>query len=129
MGRPLISLPLLCFSLKHREYPQRVFDLMPLGMVVGIAYQTSQAFSDRASGKDVYTSVKRGDLSGMSFSFTTRRDNWSASGSKRELLGVSLREIFVLAFPAYEQTSVEARSRSIGLPVDAEIQLTVAFRQ
>ncbi len=70
-------------------------------------------------GRDVHESVRRGDVSGMSFRFSARQDNWSHGGDQRELLDVQLMEISLVAFPAYPATTAEARS--IGLPVDAEI--------
>ena len=70
-------------------------------------------------GRDVHESVKRRDISGMSFRFSVRKDNWSHSGDQRELLDVQLTEISLVAFPAYPSTTAEARS--IGFPSDSEI--------
>jgi HK97 family phage prohead protease len=70
-------------------------------------------------GKDVHESVRRGDVTGMSFRFSVRQENWSHSGEQRELLDVQLAEISLCAFPAYPATTAEARS--IGLTSDAEI--------
>ncbi len=64
---------------------------------------------DTTLGRDVHQSVLRGDISGMSFAFTIRKDNWTSS-SQRELLDVNLREISLVAWPAYEATTAEARS-------------------
>lgn len=70
-------------------------------------------------GRDIYELVKRGDLRGMSFSFSTRKDLWNAAHTERELIDVELREVSVVTFPAYPQTNIQARS--IGLPSDAEV--------
>jgi HK97 family phage prohead protease len=70
-------------------------------------------------GKDVHESVRRGDISGMSFRFQMRKDNWSRGGEQRELLDVQLTEISLVAFPAYPATTAEARS--VGLPSDADV--------
>lgn len=61
-------------------------------------------------------SVKRGDIRGMSFAFSTRSDRWTFAkdGEKepdlRELLDIDLREVSIVAFPAYPDTSVAVRS-------------------
>lgn len=61
-------------------------------------------------GEDTYQLVKRGDLRGMSFGFSILKDEWNAAYTERELLAVDLHEVSVVAFPAYRQTSIEARS-------------------
>ena len=58
---------------------------------------------------DARESVKTGLISQCSFGFEIQKDEWSASGDRRELQQVRLREISIVTFPAYEKTSVEAR--------------------
>lgn len=61
-------------------------------------------------GNDVLELVKRGDLRGMLFfGFSATRDRWPAP-QQREVVSAELREISVVAQPAYPQTSVEARN-------------------
>ena len=72
---------------------------------------------DTADGRDVMTLVKRGDVTGMSFMFQTKKDEWTepeAKGElpKRRILEVKLFEAGPVTFPAYEQTSISARDRS-----------------
>lgn len=72
---------------------------------------------DTSHGRDVLALAERSDLGGMSFGFSVPPggDHWD--GDKRELRNVTLHEIsVVLAWPAYEGTVVNARSRSI-IPV------------
>ena len=69
--------------------------------------------------EDVYENVRVGNLTGFSFRFQARKDNWSHGGDQRELLDVQLSEISLVAFPCYPSTSAEARS--IGFPSDSEI--------
>lgn len=67
---------------------------------------------DTTLGRDVLALAERGDIGGMSFGFTVPQggDHWS--GDARELRSVTLYEVsVVLAFPAYEGTIVNARSR------------------
>ncbi|MCL2867452.1 MAG: phage major capsid protein [Clostridia bacterium] len=66
---------------------------------------------DTEEGRGVHTAVLRGDLSGMSFSFKIppSGDRWN--GHTREILKVSkVYEISIVPFPAYPETSVEART-------------------
>jgi HK97 family phage prohead protease len=60
---------------------------------------------------DVLELVQRGDAGGMSFGFTAIEERWR--GDQRELHTVQLHEVSViLSFPAYEGTTVSARSRA-----------------
>ena len=67
---------------------------------------------DTATGRDMLALAERNDLGGMSFGFTVPEDGQSWQGSKRILSRVDLVEISVVsAWPAYQQTSIEARAR------------------
>lgn len=67
---------------------------------------------DTQAGRDVLTLAERGDLGGMSFGFTVEKDGERWDGNRRELRAVTLHEISVVsAWPAYEGTSVAARSK------------------
>jgi HK97 family phage prohead protease len=69
---------------------------------------------DTQWARDLMVSIKRGDISQMSFGFNVRKDSWTEPDgqgvSERELLDVNLHEVSVVTFPAYPQTSVSARS-------------------
>lgn len=61
-------------------------------------------------GSDVLALAERGDLGGMSFAFSVKRDKWD--GERRTLEAVDLREVSVVsAWPAYDGTIVQARAR------------------
>lgn len=64
--------------------------------------------------KSLYSAVKRGDVSGMSFMFTVDEDRWDDLESDhptREILSIGkVFEVSAVTFPAYEQTSIEAAS-------------------
>lgn len=67
---------------------------------------------DTQPARDVLALAERGDLGGMSFGFTVPDGGERWEGTKRELRTVNLVEISVVsAWPAYEGTSVVARSR------------------
>lgn len=68
---------------------------------------------DTEAAKEVYESVKRGDVSGMSFAFTVapNGDTWSEDGATRTITKINkVYEVSVVPYPAYPQTSVEART-------------------
>lgn len=62
------------------------------------------------AGNDVRVLTKRGDISGMSFGFSTVRDDWSDDGTERTLLEAKIYEVSVVTgIPAYPQTSAQIR--------------------
>lgn len=68
---------------------------------------------DTESNKDVYKMVKAGLLDKMSFAFTVKSNKWDRSGDipKRIIEGIDrLYDVSVVDVPAYEQTSIYARS-------------------
>lgn len=75
---------------------------------------------DTQWARDLMTSMKRGDLSQMSFMFKTVRDQWEkvedaqtgARTNKRTLLEVRLYDVSVVTFPAYPATQANARANS-----------------
>ena len=68
---------------------------------------------------ELYSAVKRGDISGMSFMFIVDKDSWEDIESdypKRTILGISkVFEVSAVAFPAYPQTSIQAASEDASL--------------
>lgn len=67
---------------------------------------------DTTTGRDILTSINRGDVDGMSFAFRTVLDEWRMEGPVviRELLDVDLVDASVVTFPAYPATEVGVRS-------------------
>ena len=75
--------------------------------------QMRASLADTESAKEVYEAVKRGDLNGMSFAFKVEPgcDSYDARTNTRTINKISkVLEVSVVPFPAYSQTSVEARS-------------------
>lgn len=84
---------------------------------------------DTPEANSVYTAVKRGDLSGMSFAFKVPQggDSYDAKTKTRTIHRIEkVYEISVVPFPAYPQTSVEARS-AINGKKEAEKQRRAAI--
>lgn len=80
--------------------------------------------------KSVYTAVKRGDLSGMSFAFKVPPggDKYNPKNNTREIFKISkVYEISIVPFPAYPQTSIEARSilEKINDPKRTEMKIKI----
>jgi HK97 family phage prohead protease len=72
---------------------------------------------DTQIARDVVSMIRRGDVTGSSFSFTVRKrgDLWdygeSGDGTmKRELLAVDLFDLGPVTFPFYPQTKTAVRS-------------------
>ncbi len=70
--------------------------------------------------RNLHASVKRGDISEVSFGFNVapNGDRWEQRGgtARRTLLDINLLEISPVTFPAYNTTSVQARSLDYVLP-------------
>ncbi|NMF06537.1 HK97 family phage prohead protease [Clostridium beijerinckii] len=65
---------------------------------------------------NVYERVKRGDVSQCSFGFNiiSEETEWRDDGSvKWTITEVDLHEVSVVTFPAYEETGVQARHKSV----------------
>ena len=64
-------------------------------------------------GRSVHTSIKRGDLSGMSFAFKVPKDgsSFDAKTNTRSISKIEkVYEFSIVPFPAYPTTSLEARA-------------------
>jgi HK97 family phage prohead protease len=67
---------------------------------------------DTQVARDVLTSLRRGDLDGMSFAFITLTDDFRTQDGEvvREISDLELVDVSVVAFPAYPATQVSARA-------------------
>jgi len=68
---------------------------------------------DTTVGKDAVISISRGDVSGMSFGFNVRKQEWDEKDEKnvvRTLIDIDLREVSPTPFPAYPSTKVGVRT-------------------
>lgn len=71
-------------------------------------------------GMDAVESIRRGDITGMSFGFAANReggDTWAKPGvdgvAERTVLDADLLEVSPVTYPAYPQTSVMVRSTAV----------------
>lgn len=68
--------------------------------------------------KELYSAIKRQDISGMSFMFSVKGDKWENLDTEyptRHITALDkVFEVSAVTFPAYEQTSINARSVETG---------------
>lgn len=64
-------------------------------------------------GRDIYESVQRGDLKGMSFGFRVPKGGTRWEGQKRYLKNIDMHEISIVSMPAYPDTEVLARTYEV----------------
>ena len=78
----------------------------------GMAIRVDLDTENNAEARALYSAVKRGDMSGMSFMFTVDKDSWEDIDSdypKRTITSIrKVYEVSAVAFPAYEGTSIQA---------------------
>jgi HK97 family phage prohead protease len=69
--------------------------------------------------KELYSAVKRGDISGMSFMFTVDKDSWEDLETEQPLRRITsisrVFEVSAVTFPAYEGTDLQAASEDSAL--------------
>lgn len=67
--------------------------------------------ADTTTGRDLYTLIKRGDIDKMSFAFTVLEDTYDRDNRTRTINKIDkLFDVAAVDFPAYESTSISARS-------------------
>lgn len=77
----------------------------------GLAFEVNLPDTQRA--RDVRAMVEARVFTAMSFGFYVKRDSWA--GGERLLEAVDLREVSIVADPAYTQTAVEARNSTAAI--------------
>ena len=87
----------------------------------GMMIRTNLDTENNADAKALYSAVARGDISGMSFMFSVDKDSWDDVNTEhptRHIRSISrVMEVSAVTFPAYSQTSIQARGLSDALDV------------
>ena len=83
---------------------------------IGLAFRAKLDVENNPDAKAVYSAVSRGDLNSMSFAFRVDAEEWQDLKSDmptRIIKKISeVREISIVAFPAYDSTDIHARALS-----------------
>ena len=81
------------------------------GLVIEVQLDTE----NNAEARSLYSAVKRGDISGMSFMFVIDSEEWEDLDSDHPLRRIkkikAVYEVSAVTFPAYSSTEINARSR------------------
>jgi hypothetical protein len=85
----------------------------------GVPMRAALDVRNNPKAQEAYSAVKRGDLSGMSFAFTVEKESWEGLDTDMPLRRITkfgkIFEVSLVAFPAYEGTSVQAASEGDAL--------------
>jgi hypothetical protein len=67
------------------------------------------------NARDILESIDRGDVSGMSFSFRTLKDDWRMEDGEviRDVSDMRMHEVSIVSFPAYPDTDVHVAQRAL----------------
>lgn len=105
----------LARSRNNNENSTMQMSVTDRGMEIRVDLDTE----NNADSKKLYSAVQRGDISGMSFTFVVDGDAWDDIDSDhptRTIRSIKrVYEVSAVAFPAYPQTSLEARSSDAAL--------------
>lgn len=79
----------------------------------GLKIRANLDVENNSDARSLYSAIERGDISGMSFMFVVDKDAWDdldTDHPKRTITGIKrVMEVSAVIFPAYVQTSLEAR--------------------
>lgn len=82
----------------------------------GMNIRVDLDIENNADARALYSAVKRGDISGMSFMFGVDAEEWEDLESDyptRHIKSIStVVEVSAVTFPAYEETEINARDKS-----------------
>lgn len=80
----------------------------------GLKIRAELDLKNNARASELYSAIKRGDISGMSFMFTVKTDEWTDEDTdypKRVIKEIAkVYEVSAVTFPAYNDTSIGARA-------------------
>lgn len=87
-----------------------------------IGLRVSANLAPTTAGKDLYTLIQRGDINKMSFAFYVADDEYDRNTSTRRINKfAAIGDVSAVDAPAYEQTSLSARSYCEGQKAAAEL--------
>ena len=118
----------LARSRNNNEHSTMQLTVTDEGMDIRVDLDTE----NNAEARALYSAVKRGDMTGMSFMFGVDKDSWENIESdypKRTVEHISrVLEVSAVAFPAYPQTSIQVASEGDALD-SAKVSLESARKE
>lgn len=82
----------------------------------GFHFRAKLDIENNQEARALYSAIKRGDMDGMSFAFRIKDQEWLGLDSEIPTMVIKeisiVHEVSVVNFPAYPQTSVNARSKN-----------------
>lgn len=83
---------------------------------VGLRIRVDLDTENNSDARALYSAVERGDISGMSFLFSVRRQEWEGLDTDYPTRHIyelgSVVEVSAVTFPAYKSTDIQARSKN-----------------
>lgn len=81
----------------------------------GLSIRVTLDTENNSEAKALYSAVQRGDISGMSFMFGIRDEEWEDLDSDHPIRHIkdisTVVEVSAVTFPAYDATEIDARSK------------------
>ena len=81
----------------------------------GMAIRVNLDTENNTEARNLYSAIKRGDITGMSFMFTIDDDEWEDLQSEHPTRHIrkigTVFEVSAVTFPAYESTEISARDK------------------
>ena len=85
----------------------------------GVKMRAALDVENNPKASEAYSAIRRGDMTGMSFAFIVNEESWEDLDTEkplRRITGMSeIFEVSLVAFPAYQGTSVQAASEGPAL--------------
>ena len=83
----------------------------------GMSIRVNLDTENNTEARNLYSAVERGDITGMSFMFSTEAETWEDLESEHPLRRIksigTVVEVSAVTFPAYEATEINARSKMV----------------
>ena len=118
----------LARSRNNNENSTMQLKIVPEGMDIRVDLD----IENNQDARTLYSAVKRGDISGMSFMFTVDKSTWEQEDTPNPLRRIvhidKVFEVSAVAFPAYDSTTLQAASKDHA-PEGAEDPLESALRR
>lgn len=81
----------------------------------GLRIRAKLDIENNSDARNLYSAIQRGDVTGMSFMFTIRKEEWEDEDTDHPTRRITdieqVFEISAVTFPAYEDTEINARCK------------------